>query len=410
MPAADRGEVRELLRIADFRTLLASRLVSNLGNGITPIALSFAVLDLPGGDGTALSAVNAAHMVSLVLFMLAGGVVADRLGRCRTVGGTDIIGSFVVGAGAVLIITGNATVPLLAANGFVLGVLHAMWQPAFRGIMPQIVPRERLQAANAVNGVVANLTYVAGSALAGVLVATVGSGWAIMIDALSFLVAGLLVWPLRRLDTPNTTEDRPSPLADLRAGWSEFVSRRWMVVTVACLSVFFLSFEAFLGVIAPVQMKESLGGAPDMAVMMAGWGVGGLLGMLLAVRLRPARPMLAAWAVMPVQALWMLAVAVPLDPVFLFCAALLSGAAIDLTFTFWGTVLQTHVPDDMVSRVGSFDALGVALFGPLGLVLAGPLVDAHGAPTTAVLAACVALTAATVPLANRGVRNVERLA
>jgi MFS family permease len=198
VPAADRGEVRELLRIADFRTLLLSRLVSNLGNGITPIALSFAVLDLPGGDGTALSAVNAAHMVSLVLFMLAGGVVADRLGRCRTVGGTDIIGSFVVGTGAVLIITGNANVPLLAANGFVLGVLHAMWQPAFRGIMPQIVPREHLQAANAVNGVVANLTYVTGSALAGVLVATVGSGWAIMIDALSFLVAGLLVWPLRR--------------------------------------------------------------------------------------------------------------------------------------------------------------------------------------------------------------------
>ena len=410
MPAADRGEVRELLRIRDFRTLLASRLVSNLGNGITPIALSFAVLDLPGGDGTALSAVNAAHMVSLVLFMLAGGVVADRLGRCRTVGGTDIIGAFVVGLGAVLIITGNATVPLLAVNGFVLGVLHAMWQPAFRGIMPQIVPRERLQAANAVNGVVANLTYVAGSALAGVLVATLGSGWAIMIDALSFLVAGLLVWPLRRLDTPSTSVDGASPLADLRAGWSEFVSRRWMVVTVAGLSVLFLSFEAFLGVIAPVQMKESLGGASDMAVMMAGWGVGGLLGMLLAVRLRPSRPMLAAWAVMPVQALWMLAVAVPLAPAFLFCAAVMSGAAIDLTFTFWGTVLQTHVPDDMVSRVGSFDALGVALFGPLGLVLAGPLVDAHGAPTVAVLAACVALAAALVPLANRGVRGVTQAA
>jgi hypothetical protein len=119
--------------------------------------------------------------------------------------------------------------------------------------------------------------------------------------------------------------------------------------------------------------------------------------------------MLAAWAVMPVQALWVLAVAVPLAPALLFCAALLSGAAIDLTFTFWGTVLQTHVPDDMVSRVGSFDALGVALFGPLGLVLAGPLVDAHGASTVAVLAAGIALASALVPLANRGVRNVERL-
>ena len=134
MPSPAGGEVRELLRIRDFRTLLLSRLVSNLGNGITPIALSFAVLDLPGGNGTSLSIVNVAHMVSLALFMLAGGVVADRLGRCRTVGGTDMIGAVIVGGAAVLIITGEATVALLAANGFLLGALHALWQPAFREI------------------------------------------------------------------------------------------------------------------------------------------------------------------------------------------------------------------------------------------------------------------------------------
>ena len=405
-PAA--GEVRELLRIADFRNLLVSRLVSNLGNGITPIALSFAVLDLPGANAKSLSIVNGAHMVSLVVFMLVGGVVADRFGRCRTVGGTDILGSVIVGVGALLIITGNATVPLLAANGFLLGVLHAMWQPAYRGVIPQIVPRGRLQAANAMNGVVANLTYVAGAALAGILVATVGSGWAIMVDAVSFLVAGVMVWRLRRLDSVAEREAGASMLADLRTGWSEFVSRRWMVITVVCLSLFFLSFEAFLAVIAPVQMKEALGGASDMAVMMAGWGTGGLLGMILAIRLRPSRPMLAAWAVMPAHAVWMLGVAVPLGVPLLFVLAVVSGACIDLTFTFWGTVLQTHVPEDVVSRVGSFDALGVALLGPVGLLVAGPLTDSFGASSTGVMAAALALAAGVAPLASRGVRNVER--
>lgn len=407
MAGPGRGEVRALLQIRDFRTLLLSRLVSNLGNGITPIALSFAVLDLPGASAKSLSIVNAAHMVPLVIFMLAGGVVADRFGRCRTVGGTDIIGSVVVGVGALLVITGRATVPLLAANGFLLGVLHAMWQPAYRGIVPQIVPRAQLQAANALNGVVANLTYLSGAALAGVLVATVGSGWAIMVDAASFLVAGVMVWGLRHLDTPAGGATT-TMAADLRDGWREFVSRRWMVVTVASLSVFFLSFEAFLAVIAPVQMKEALGGASDMAVMMAGWGTGGLLGMILAVRLRPTRPMLTAWAVMPVHALWMLGVAVPLGVPLLFLLAVVSGACIDLTFTFWGTVIQTHVPEDVVSRVGSFDALGVALFGPLGLLIAGPLTDAHGASSTAVMAGAVALIAGLAPLASSGVRSVER--
>ncbi|NBR01431.1 MAG: hypothetical protein EBT97_13500, partial [Actinobacteria bacterium] len=179
-------------------------------------------------------------------------------------------------------------------------------------------------------------------------------------------------------------------LADLRTGWSEFVSRRWMVITVVCLSLFFLSFEAFLAVIAPVQMKEALGGASDMAVMMAGWGTGGLLGMILAIRLRPSRPMLAAWAVMPAHAVWMLGVAVPLGVPLLFVLAVVSGACIDLTFTFWGTVLQTHVPGDVVSRVGSFDALGVALLGPVGLLVAGPLTDSFGASSTGVMAAALA--------------------
>ena len=81
-----------------------------------------------------------------------------------------------------------------------------------------------------------------------------------------------------------------------------------------------------------------------------------------------------------------------------------------MLFRSWGTVLQTHVPEDMVSRVASFDSLGVALFGPLGLVLAGPLTDAHGASSTAVMAAVIALVAGLAPLASRGVRNVERLA
>lgn len=407
--AADRGQLRELARIRDFRILLLSRLVSNLGNGITPVALSFGVLGLDGGNGRSLSIVNAAHMVSLVVFMLAGGVVADRFGRCRTVGGSDMIGSLVVGLAAWLLISGNATVWLLASTGFLLGALHAMWQPAYRGILPVMVPRELLQAANAANGIIANTTYLTGAALAGVLVAAFGAGWAIMVDAVSFLIAGLLVWGLRHLDRRAPADRSQSMGSQLREGWQEFVSRRWMVVTVVSLSFFFLSFEAFQAVVAPVQMKNALGGARDMGFMMAAWGAGGLLGMTAAVRLRPRRPMLAAWSIMPVHAVWMFALAVPAPLPVLMLTAVISGSAIDLSFTWWGTTLQTHVPEDVISRVGSFDALGVALFGPVGLVLAGPLVDSIGASSTSVIVGVVALLAGTAPLAFGSVRRVESL-
>lgn len=407
MAAADRGQLRELWAIRDFRVLMLSRLVSNIGNGITPVALSFGVLGLPGGNGSSLSLVNGAHMVSLVIFMLAGGVVADRFGRCRTVGGSDVIGSFVVGTGAWLLISGNATVWLLASTGFLLGALHAMWQPAYRGIMPMVVPRGLLQAANAVNGIAANSTYLAGAAVAGILVATVGAGWAVMVDAVSFMIAGLLVWGLRHLDDRATTDRSETMLAQLREGWQEFVARPWMVVTVVCLSFFFLSFESFQAVVAPVQMKQALGGARDMGFMMAAWGAGGFLGMSAALRLRPRRPMLAAWSIMPVHAAWMFALAVPAPLPVLVLAAVVSGACIDLTFTWWGTTIQTHVPKDVISRVGSFDALGVALFAPLGLTIAGPFVDAFGATSASLAVGVVALIAGTAPLAFGSVRRVE---
>lgn len=409
MAAPDRGQLRELWRIRDFRVLLLSRLVSNLGNGITPVALSFGVLGLEGGNGRSLSIVNAAHMVSLVVFMLAGGVVADRFGRCRTVGGSDMVGSLVVATGALLLITGNATVWLLAFTGFLLGALHAMWQPAYRGILPMMVPRDLLQAANAANGIIANATYLVGAAVAGLLVAAFGAGWAIMVDAVSFLVAGLLVWGLRHLDSQVAADRSRSMAGQLREGWQEFVSRRWMVVTVVSMSFFFLAFEAFQAVVAPVQMKNALGGARDLGFMMAAWGAGGLLGMSAAVRLRPQRPMLAAWSIMPVHAVWMFALAVPAPLPVLMLTAVVSGSAIDLSFTWWGTTLQTHVPEDVISRVGSFDALGVALFGPVGLVIAGPLVDSIGASSTAVIVGVIALVAGTAPLAFRSVRGVETL-
>ena len=195
----------------------------------------------------------------------------------------------------------------------------------------------------------------------------------------------------------------------LREGWQEFVSRRWMVVTVVSMSFFFLAFEAFQAVVAPVQMKNALGGARDLGFMMAAWGAGGLLGMSAAVRLRPQRPMLAAWSIMPVHAVWMFALAVPAPLPVLMLTAVVSGSAIDLSFTWWGTTLQTHVPEDVISRVGSFDALGVALFGPVGLVIAGPLVDSIGASSTAVIVGVIALVAGTAPLAFRSVRGVETL-
>ena len=266
------GEVSELWKITAFRRLLIARVVSNIGNGITPIALAFGVLSIPGADAGSLSYVTTAQMIPLVLFMLVGGVAADRFGRSQLVGITDIVGSIFVGISALSFLTSHASIPLLCFNGFIFGMLNALWYPAFSGIMPIIVPAKLLQAANSTVGLAANAGFTVGASIAGVLVSTAGSGWGLLVDAFSFLVAGILVLRMKlpRNAQPEEGEARETIFAQLRGGWYEFSSRRWIVIVVVCFAFFHMGFEGFLGVLAPVQMKEALGGAKDMGIMMFG--------------------------------------------------------------------------------------------------------------------------------------------
>ena len=404
-------ELSELWKIREFRHLLIARVISNLGNGITPIALAFGVLSLPGADAGSLSLVTTSNMVPLVLFMLIGGVTADRFGRTHLVGVTDIIGSVFVAISAFAFISDHASIPLLCFNGFVFGVLNALWYPAFSGIMPLIVPNPLLQAANSLVGIGANLGFTLGASVAGIVVSTAGPGWGLLIDAGTFLIAGVLVYQMK---VPNSTplsegEKRESVFSQLREGWFEFSSRKWIVYVVVGYSFFYLGFEGFLGVLAPVQMKEAMGGAKDMGIMMFGFGVGAVLGTVFALKLRPRRPLLLGLGVLPIAALWAFALAVPLPLWVLFITALGTGIGMDLMYANWMTTLQTHVPDEALSRVSSYDAFGSMVFAPIGLFLAGPFTHLVGPQTALVTVGVIIALATSLPLLSKEVRQIERI-
>jgi len=404
-------ELSELWKIREFRHLLIARVISNLGNGITPIALAFGVLSLPGADAGSLSLVTTSNMVPLVLFMLIGGVAADRFGRTHLVGVTDIIGSVFVAISAFAFISSHASIPLLCFNGFVFGVLNALWYPAFSGIMPLIVPNPLLQAANSLVGIGANLGFTLGASVAGIVVSTAGPGWGLLIDAGTFLIAGVLVYQMK---VPNSTplaegEKRESVFSQLRDGWFEFSSRKWIVYVVVGYSFFYLGFEGFLGVLAPVQMKEAMGGAKDMGIMMFGFGVGAVLGTVFALKLRPRRPLLLGLGVLPIAALWAFSLAVPLPLWVLFITALGTGIGMDLMYANWMTTLQTHVPDEALSRVSSYDAFGSMVFAPIGLFLAGPFTHLVGAQTALVTVGVIIALATSLPLLSKEVRQIERI-
>jgi MFS family permease len=186
--------------------------------------LAFAVIEI-GGGASGVGVVLASFTVSQVVFILFGGVWADRLPRNRVMVGADVGEGVVQLVAAFLILTGRAEVWHLAMLAACNGLGQAFFFPASQGIVPQVVSRDRLQEANALLRLSLNATGIGGAALAGLLVAAIGAGWAIAFDGLSFLLSAVVV---ARIALPETTLEPSRLLTDLREGWGAFSSRTWL--------------------------------------------------------------------------------------------------------------------------------------------------------------------------------------
>ncbi len=400
-------QFKDVFAEKNFRILLSARFISNIGNGIGPIALAFGVLDLPGGNAASLSLVMFARTLPLILLVLFGGVIADRYGRARLVGSTDIILSFVVLFEAFLFITGQATIALLVGLGIVTGILHALWWPAFPGIMPQVLPESKLQSANSVNGFGVNGANVLGSSLGGILVVLLGPGLAIAIDGLSFLVAGILIWQLRKFDKPGDVEKQQPVFKEMKDGWKEVRIRPWILACVSAYSLVIMCYEPLLAVVGPYHAKVALAGAPSWAIIAGAHSLGMLFGVILAMRLRPKHPLFIGMLGTLVFAFWPLATALNLPIFVIALTAFATGVGFDLFFVFWITSLQTHIPKESLSRVVSYDAFGSFLLGPLGLVIAGPLVELIGIKETLLISSIIVIVAVSAGLSVKSVRTLQ---
>lgn len=395
---------KEVLRSSAFRRLFLSRAISNIGNGVAPIALAFGVLALPGATPTSLSIVLAAQAIPAVLMLPIGGVIADRLGRARVIMVTDALVSVFVMTTAVLFITEHATVPLLAILGALSGLLNGMWYPAMSGLTPDVVPDEQLQPANALLSIATNAGFILGNAIGGILVALVGPGWAIALDSLSFIVSAALVFTIRHLATSHDSGE--SVLSDLVHGWKVFLSFRWIVVVVGCFSFVVLVWRGAEEVLGPVLALQIYGGAKGWAIVMACQGVGLLVGGIVSTRVRAGRPLVIGMLVTLALPVWLLLLAAEVTLPLAAAGAFAFGIALELFFVFWLTALQQRVPRESLSRVNSYDALVSMMFGPIGLALAGPLVAVIGLHTTFILGAVIATIAVAVSLLFRSVRQL----
>lgn len=387
----------------EYRLLFAGRTVSTIGNAIAPIGLAFAVLSLTGSRAD-LGYVLAARSLPQIVFLLAGGVWADRLPRHQVM----VVSSVVSGASqttvGVLLLTGNARLWELAALGAVNGTSSAFFFPANTGVVPQTVPASLLQQANALLRLSRNATNIGGAAIGGALVAATSPGTAIVLDGASFALGAVFIGAMR---LPSGLRMQGSHfLGDLHEGWREFTSRTWLWAIVVQFSVVNAAEVGAINVIGPTIAKAHLGGAGAWGIVLAAQAAGLVLSGLFMMRFRPRRILLVAtFAIFP-MALFPLSLAHPLPLAGVIAAAFIAGFFVEIFGVLWDVAMQNEIPTDRLSRVSSYDALGSWGFIPLGLAAAGPLADAFGTRDTLFGAAVLVVVPTALVLLSRDVRTL----
>lgn len=398
-------QLRDLKAYRGFTSLAISRFISNVGNGISPIALAYGVLSLEGANGKDLSIVMAARFVPLLGFMLFGGVIADRFQRNRLVGGADMIGSFLAAVSAVSLIAGFSSVWLLATMAALFGILNAIWWPAMSGVLPEILPKEKLQSGNAIIGLTTNIGYIIGTLSGGVLVATIGAGWGLLADAISFFIAGAIVWFLPILG--RAKDQSPGILHDLIVGWREFISRSWVIAMVFAFALINMAFESMLSVLGPLNFSDPETGPKLWSYNLAALTIGMLIGGIWVLKVKFKKPLFVSMILIAISSIWDFSLALDLPLVFGLIAGVFSGISLEVFMVTWNTSLQSHVPEESYSRVSSYDTLGSYGIAPLGIVVAGPLAMHFGVNTILFITGVTTLVAAGLSLLVKSVRNLE---
>ena len=392
------------LRHRNFRLLMGCDVTSVTGSAMAAVAAPFAVLHV-GGTATDVGYVAAAGLIPTIIFMLFGGVIADRIPRQRVMVAANLAQGATQSVFAVLVLTGHARVWEMALLTAARGGAFGFFFPAAQGLLPQTVEPGDLAAANATVSLGLNAAQIGGSALGGLVVAAAGPGWGLVADAASFGVSALMRTGMRLAGLPPA--ESHGIVHELREGWRAFTSRRWLwAIVVQFGFVNAVSTGTYL-VLGPIVADRRLGGAGSWGLILAARAIGSVLGAALMLRWRPRRLLLVASLAGPFLALPLLGLSVPLPTAAIALLALVAGVASDVFGVNWNVALQEQVPPGMLSRVSAYDGLGSYALTPVGTVLAGPVAAAIG--ITATLAGGGLAIFASV-LAVLCVADVRRLA
>lgn len=393
------------LREPNFGWYFASRISHTLGSMMAGVALAFAVLELTD-SATALGQVLAARTIPMVVFLLLGGVVADRFPRALVLQLSNLAAALSQGLVAWLVITGSAELWMIIVLEACNGTVAAAGFPAMAGMVPQLVVREQLQPANALLALSRNGLTVIGPTVAALLVVTVGAGWALAVDALAWLVAAALLARVRIPPRPVATE-QPSMLRELREGWTFFAATTWLWVVVLAFGVLNAIHAGAWFTLGPALAKDTIG-EQGWGFVLSAESLGLLLTTVVLLRIRLRRPLLTGMLGCSLMGVPMVVLGAQPDLLVLVLAALIAGAGLELFGIGWNLAMQENIDDAMLSRAYSYDALGSFVAMPVGQILYGPLGETFGYRDVLVVSGVVYVCVSLLVLSARSVRTLPR--
>jgi MFS family permease len=392
------------LRNRNFAWYYSSRFVDTLGSMMAGIALAFAVLEI--GDATAVGQVLAAHTIPLVVFLLYGGVIADRFPRALVMQLSNLVAAVAQGAMAYLFITDQAELWMVIVLAAVNGTADAAGFPAMAGMVPQLVPRDQLQSANALLSLSRGGLTILGPTVGALLVVTVGPGWALLVNALTWVAASILLVPLEIPARPPKDE-QTSTIQELREGWSLFIGTTWLWVVVLAFGFLNAIHTGAVFTLGPAVAKGTIG-EQGWGFVLSAESAGLLLMTVVLLRVKLRRPLLVGMLGCALFGIPMVVLGVQPHLLLLIVVMFIAGAGIEVFSIGWNLAMQENIEDDMLSRAYSYDALGSFVAMPVGQLAYGPLGEAFGYRDVLLVSGIAYTAICLLTLTSRSVRSLER--
>jgi MFS family permease len=402
------------LRLRGFRILWAGMTISLVGDGVTLIAIPWQVYQLSNVP-TALGITLMAMSVPQILLLLFGGFVSDRFERCRVMLFADLVRGCALLVMGVLSIAGVLEIWHMAAIAAVYGAGNAFFGPAFDALVPDLVPDELLAQANSLDQYVRPVSVrLVGPALGGWIIATVGVGWAFILDAASFAVSIACLLQLGQLQTAPQADVEPdsgSIWTEIREGFSFVRCNVWLWGTFSAATLGYLIFLGPAEVLLPYLVKNDLSGsASDLGTVFAMGGLGAITAsIVMSQRGMPNRNMSFIYIAWSLSTLAVAGYGLARFPwqVMLTCFAF--NAFETAGQIVWLTTKQSLVPTRLLGRVSSLDWLISIGLMPLSYALAGPVATWLGTRTTLIGAGLLGSVITFAFLFLPGMRSPEKL-